>query len=89
METTFINKTVTLQDILNAFHDFDAQYPDTNQYEGWLDKATYKYAVRHENKLYPPKHILSQASGIPTTEFGGGEQTNRVFRDLGFEVGNK
>jgi len=29
------------------------------------------------------------ATGIPTTEFGGGEQANRVFHQLGFTVENK
>jgi hypothetical protein len=28
-------------------------------------------------------------TGVPTTDFNGGEQTNRVFRQLGFDVENK
>jgi len=89
METTFLNKTVTRQRILDVLHEFAAQYPDTDSYDSWLQKGTYRYAIRYDGRLYPPKHILSLAAGIPTTEFGGGEQTNRVFRQLGFEIENK
>lgn len=86
MSTIFKGVTVTAQDILAAMRDFDAQYSDTNDYESWLDKETYKYAVQYGNKLYPCKHILSRATGIDTSEFRGGEQTNRVFRELDFRV---
>jgi 5-methylcytosine-specific restriction protein A len=69
--------------------DFDECYPSTNQYANWLDNNAFKYAIRYRGKLYPPKHILSEVSNIPTTDFIGGEQTNCVFRQLNFEVGNK
>lgn len=85
-ETIFKNATVTAQDVSAAMQAFDATYPDTNDYDNWLDKATYKYAVSREGRLYPPKHILSEATGISTADFSGGEQTNRVFEQLGFEV---
>lgn len=39
-------------------------------------------------ELMEQKHILSVVSGIPT-HFHGGSQTNRVFRQLGFDVGLK
>lgn len=38
---------------------------------------------------YPPKHILSQATGISTRDFSGGDETNNVLRQLGFEVIDK
>jgi hypothetical protein len=86
---TFKGTTVTRDGLLKAMRDFDAAYPDTNEYENWLDKRSYKYAIRYGGKLYPCKHILSQASGISVREFSGGDQTNSVFRHLGFEVGMK
>ena len=89
METIFLERTVTRQRILDVLHEFAAQYPDTDSYEGWLQKGTYRYAIRYDGRLYPPKHILSVATGIPTAEFNGGEQTNRVFRQLGFDIENK
>ena len=81
--------TVTAQDILAAMRDFDSQYPDTNAYDSWLDKGNYKYAVERNEKLYPCKHILSRVTGIDTSEFNGGEPTNRVFRQLDFQVIDK
>lgn len=89
METTFKHQAVTRQNIIDALHEFSAQYPNPETYDNWLQKGTYKFAVRHDERVYPPKHILSMATGIPTTEFNGGEQTNRVFRQLHFDVENK
>jgi 5-methylcytosine-specific restriction protein A len=89
MDTTFKNQIVTRQNILDTLHEFAEQYPNTEAYDDWLLKKTYKYAVRYDGRLYPPKHILSMATGILNTDFNGGEQTNRVFRQLGFDVENK
>jgi hypothetical protein len=89
METTFKKQTVTRQQIQKALLEFASQYPDTDSYEGWLQKKSYAYSIRFEGLLYPPKHILSMATGIPTAEFNGVEQTNRVFHQLGFDVEKK
>ena len=86
METRFKGSPITRQAVLQVIQRFDQDYPDTNQYDNWLDKDTYRYALHHNGRRYPCKYILSEASGVPTTEFSGGEQTNRVFRHLGFEV---
>ena len=85
----FKRRTVSTQEILRAMSHFDAEYRDTNDYDSWLEKKTYKYAVQHEGNLYPCKHVLSLATGIPTSEFSGGGQTNSVFRGLGFSVIDK
>ena len=58
-------------------------------YDNWLNKTPYIYAIMYNSRIYPPKIILSMATGISTKEFSGGEQTNRVFRQLGFIVENK
>jgi hypothetical protein len=89
MDTIFLNQIVTRQKILDVLHEFAAQNPNTDTYENWLQKGTYKYAVHYDGRVYPPKHILSLTTGIPTIKFNGGEQTNRVFRQLGFDVENK
>ncbi len=89
MSTTFKGVIIKREAVIRAMDDFDECYPSTNQYDNWLDKDIYKFAIRYRGRLYPPKHILSEVSGFPATDFGGGKQTNRVFRQLGFEVGNK
>jgi 5-methylcytosine-specific restriction enzyme A len=80
---------ITREGVLHSLEEFHQEFPDTNSYENWLDKGSYIYAIYYQDKLYPPKHILSVVSGIPTTEFSGGEQTNRMFRQLGFVVVRK
>jgi 5-methylcytosine-specific restriction protein A len=87
--TTFKGVNITRSNVVRVLEAFAALYADPNTYEGWLEKGSYLYAIDFEGKLYPPKHILSQVTSIPTTEFSGGEQTNRVFRGLGFTIVTK
>jgi hypothetical protein len=89
VQTLFKGQTVSRQDILSAMADFDKQFADTNDYENWLVRQSYIYVIWHNGRQYPPKHILSAVSGISTAEFSGGDQTNRIFTDLGFEVTRK
>jgi len=86
---TLLGRPVTRDQMLAALKDFDSAYRDTNDYDRWLDKITYKYALRHAGRLYPCKYILSVASGLDVTDFGGGQQTNSKFQRLGFEVIDK
>jgi endonuclease III len=89
MSTTFKGVLIKREAVIRAMDYFDKCYPSTNQYANWLDNTAFKYAIRYRGRLYPPKNILSEVSSFPTTDFSGGEQTNRVFRQLGFEIGNK
>ena len=86
MQTSFKGHIVTRQDVFNAMRDFDQKYAGTEEYIDWLSYKSHKYLVWNNGLQYPPKHILSLAIGISTTEFSGGEQTNRVFTDLGFAL---
>ena len=89
MQTYFKDRLVTRQMVLDILQDFDLRYPDPNRYDNWLVRQSYKYVLWHNGRQYPPKHVLSTCTGISTTEFSGGEQTNRVFRALGFVVTDK
>lgn len=89
MSINFKGRPITAQRVLNVMSDFDKQYPNTNDYDSWLNNSSYKYAVDHGGRLYPCKHILSRATGLSTALFNGGEQTNSVFRRLGFRVIDK
>lgn len=84
--TTFKKRTITRRQVLDALHTFAEAHPDSNTFDQWLEKESYRYAVVYRDRRYPPKHILSAVSGVPITEFSGGEETNRVFRQLGFVV---
>ena len=56
-----------------------------------------KFALHQDNKMYPPKYVLSIATKIAIgkelepKEFGGGDETNSFLLSLGFIIkeGNK
>src|SRR4030043_1398295 len=78
----FIGTYITRGMVLKALDDFDKKYPNTNNYDNWLEKCNYKYELIEKGKRYPPKHILSEVRKITTDNFGGGNQTNQVFKAL-------
>ena len=86
---TFLGREITKQQVISALSHFDSQYPDTNSYDSWLNKRTYKYAIQYSARLYPCKLILSLASHRPMSDFSGGQQTNNLFQKLKFKVINK
>ncbi len=85
----FKGKLITRDQILRELAKYDVNYPNTNDYESWLNEGTYSYALKYENKLYPPKYILSQITGLPLSEFTGGKETNQIFEQLGFAIRDK
>ncbi len=82
----FLGKYITREMVLEALRVFDQKYPNTNNYDHWLEKSNYKFELVEKGRRYPPKYILSETRGIPTEKFGGGNQTNQVFRDLDFVI---
>lgn len=79
--TIFKGKKITREMVLEAMKRFDTEHrTDFN----WSRR--HKYAVKHEGRRYPPKEILSLASGVRVGEFSGGIETNCRFWELGFEV---
>jgi hypothetical protein len=79
VKTSFRNRTVTRELVLDAMRKFDEQ--DRSRSIFWR-----KYCVRYDGRDYPPKFVLSLAAGVSASSFSGGWETNRVFCDLGFEV---
>lgn len=74
-------------DVLRAMSAFDREWPQAHLYDDWLSKRNYRYALSYDGRLYPPKRILSLATGVSVREFSGGlAQTNRILRSLGFDV---
>ncbi len=53
--------------ILEALESFDRELRESQEWQGWEQKGSYKYAISHEGKLYPPKKIISLAAGITTS----------------------
>lgn len=86
LTVVFKRRSVSKADVLAALQRFDTDYARTRIYEGWWDKANFKYAVEYAGRRYPPKCVLRLAAGLEQGELVGGEGTNRVFRQLGFTV---
>ena len=84
--TTFRNVRISRERVEKALAEFERKYPNSNDYDRWLDKKNYKYAILEKGRCYPPKHILSEVSMVSTKKFSGGDETNDVFRDLCFEI---
>jgi hypothetical protein len=81
--------SLSRDDVVRAIATFDREFPGTGSYDDWLAKESYKYALHHGGKVYPPKRILSLASGVRVQRFNGGSQTNHLLRSLGFKVTDK
>ena len=75
--------------IREAMDAFDADLRSSTEWHGWEDNKAHKYAINADDRRYPVKQIVSLATGMPVSEFSGGEgsgQANEFVRELGFEV---
>lgn len=85
-----LNKQVDRQSILDALI-----YIDKNGVP--KKRNSTKFTLHQDNKVYPPKYVLSIATKIATgkelepKEFNGGNETNSFLMSLGFTIieGNK
>lgn len=71
MQISFMNRSVSEKEVINALSEFDHRFPETNDFDQWLDKANYKYAIKFEDRLYPPKYILNMITHVNLSEFNG------------------
>lgn len=85
----FKGKQITRDDVLKELANFDEKYPETNNYENWLNDGSHKFALKYRGRLYPSKYILSQATGLPVSQFSGGDETISIFYQLGFLLRDK
>jgi len=74
------------EEILKALQTFDTDKRNLPEWQGWEAKKNQKYAISYQDQLYPPKEIISIATGVPVSKFSGGEQSNSYLRKRGFEV---
>lgn len=83
---TFRGITIHRQDVLRALAAFDQQYPVSFKYGGWDDPGNQHYFIRVGGRAYPPRFILSVATGMEPEVCAEEGLTYRVFDELGFEV---
>jgi hypothetical protein len=68
---------VTTKNVLDAIAQFNAtEKPPVSQ----------KFMIDLDGKQYPPKKILSIATGLPVSGFSGGSGINNGLTKLGFNI---
>lgn len=72
--------------VSQAIAEFDTAWRDSEEYSGWEQNRNYLHAIIVDGRLYPPKMIISLATGMPTNTFYGGEPSNSYLRARGFKV---
>jgi hypothetical protein len=72
--------------LLEAMEEFDKELRGTEEWSGWEQKGTYKYAIVHDGQHYPVKQIISMATGEPKTNFSGGYEANSYVSKRGLSV---
>lgn len=69
-----------------SLYRFDTELRSLPEWSGWENSASQKFVVIYNGRRYPPKKIISLATGLPVREFSGGRQSNEYLRNHGFEI---
>ena len=77
---------VTQDKIKEALKIFDRKYRNSPEFTGWENRGTQRYAIVDGGRLYPPKMIISLASGMKRSDFSGGCQSNSYLAKRGFRI---
>lgn len=77
---------VNFQKIILAMSLFDKELRNTDEWKGWETNKAQTYVIEYEGRRYPPKKIVSLATGVPVSTFVGGPETNEYLEKLGLKV---
>jgi predicted HNH restriction endonuclease len=72
-----------------ALARFDRELRDTPDWVGWESNNAHLYAIERDGQRYPVKQIVSMATGLPVSEFSGGQapgDANAYVAARGFVV---
>lgn len=72
--------------ILRALQEFDQSWRGRKRFSDWEDSAAQKWALESDGKRYPPKQIVSIATGAPVSSFSGGPETNSYLQARSFTI---
>lgn len=76
----------TRQALLTCLERFDRELRSTSEWQGWETNRNYEHAIAFDGHLYPPKQIISMATGVPKSSFSGGPESNTYLEQYGFEI---
>lgn len=77
---------VTRERIAQALEEFDANLRNTPEWQGWEERGSQKFVLEANGRRYPPKKVVSIATGALVSAFSGGKPTNSYLRERGFEI---
>jgi predicted HNH restriction endonuclease len=72
-----------------AMRRFDQEFRGAPEWSEWEQNKAHLYAIDLNGQHYPVKQIVSMATGMPVSEFSGGQtsgQANQYARDRGFVI---
>lgn len=76
---------VDRESVLKAIEEFDAQLR-SSEFLNWEQNRAQRWVLEHEGQLYPPKKIISMATGASVDSFSGGPESNQYLVLRGFHV---
>ena len=79
-------KAVSKERIQEALLEFDSHHRSKREWQSWETNLAHRYAIAAEGRMYPPKKIISIATGIAVAEFPGGHPTNSYLLKRGFTL---
>lgn len=79
-QTSFRGKTITYDDVLRAMERFDNEFRKSFPDRHWVT-----YAIKYNDRNFPPKQIMRLATGM-TKVGSGGKPLNARFEELGFTI---
>src|SRR5712692_2681154 len=76
----------TRETLLETLEKFDRDLRSSPEWDGWETNGNYEHGIGFNDLLYPPKQIISMATGLPKNQFSGGPEANSYLTSYGFEV---
>jgi 5-methylcytosine-specific restriction protein B len=72
--------------LLESLETFDRDLRSLSEWQGWETNGNYEYGISFDDHLYPPKQIISMATGLAKNQFSGGPEANSYLTSYGFEI---
>lgn len=77
---------VNAEVICKALKEFDQTLRSSAEWSSWEDNKAQAWMLVVGEKRYPPKKIISMATGAPVSSFSGGPESNEYLSERGFTV---
>ncbi len=77
---------VSREKLLESLVKYDTELRAKEEWRNFTQRKNHRYAISHDNKLYPIKKIISMATGQEVANFYGGEESNQYLREKGFNI---